>query len=81
MAACALRAWHSIIKQRICSWTMPAGAVANTGRQWTLDEMQAAIDRGPHVSAMDPDAISYMTDEIRHKVAAGQVKVVEWDSI
>ena len=46
-----------------------------------MDEMQAAIDRGPHVSAMDPDAISYMTDEIRHKVAAGQVKVVEWDSI
>ena len=57
------------------------GCPANTGRRWTVDEMQAAIDRGPHVSALDPDAISYMTGEIRQKVEAKQVRVVEWESI
>ena len=57
------------------------GCPAKTGRQWTIEEMHAAVARGPHVSALDPDAISYMKGEIDQKVAAGQVRVVEWDAI
>ena len=57
------------------------GCPANTGRPWTVDEMQAAIDRGPHVSALEPDAVKYMKGEIQQKVAAQQLRVVKWDDI
>ena len=57
------------------------GCPANTGRPWTVDEMQAAIDRGPHVSALDPAAMEYMAEEARQKEAAGQLRVVDWETI
>jgi hypothetical protein len=57
------------------------GCPANTGRPWTRDEMQAAIDRGPHISAMDPDAIKQLATEVAEKVKKGQAKLVLWDDI
>ena len=43
--------------------------------------MQAAIDRGPHVSALIPEAISQLRQEVADKVASGQARVVKWDDI
>ena len=43
--------------------------------------MQAAIDRGPHQSALAPDAIEQLTTEVREKVAAGQARIVDWRDI
>ena len=43
--------------------------------------MQAAIDRGPHKSALAPDAIAQLTAEVREKVAAGQARIVDWMDI
>jgi hypothetical protein len=36
------------------------GCPTNTGNSWTKQQMQEAIDRGPHVLALDPDAIAQM---------------------
>jgi hypothetical protein len=33
------------------------GCPTNTGNPWTIQQMQAAIDRGPHVSALVPEAV------------------------
>ena len=52
-----------------------------TGRDWTLAEIQAAIHRGPHQSALDPDALQHFKDEVQEKVAKGQARVVLWDDI
>ena len=30
------------------------GCPVNTGKPWTIHQMQTAIDRGPHASALDP---------------------------
>ena len=57
------------------------GCPCNTGQPWTVEQMQAAIDRGPHSSALEPDAIEQMAKEIEEKVRVGQCEVVEWDSI
>ena len=57
------------------------GCPTNTGRDWTLDEIQAAIDRGPHQSALEPAAIKHFTEEVRDKVEKGQARVVLWDEI
>ncbi len=43
--------------------------------------MQAAIDRGPHESALDPEAIAQLNLEIQEKVRLGQARVVQWDNL
>jgi hypothetical protein len=53
----------------------------NTGKQWTPDQMQAAVDRGPHRSALTDDAIAHFRHEVDNKVKSGQAKLVAWDSI
>ena len=43
--------------------------------------MQAAIDKGPHASALIPEAIEQLRREVAEKVASGQARVVRWDDI
>ena len=57
------------------------GCPTHTGRDWTREEIQAAIDRGPHKSALEPDAIAHFAEEVADKVAKGQARVVLWDDI
>ncbi len=57
------------------------GCPTNNGRDWTLEEIQAAIDRGPHQSALEPEAIEHFAEEVQDKVDKGQARVVLWDEI
>jgi hypothetical protein len=57
------------------------GCPCNSGKPWTKEEMWAAVERGPHVSALEHDAIAQLEEEIPEKVKAGQCKVVLWDDI
>ena len=43
--------------------------------------MQAAIERGPHRSALLDEAITHFKAEVDEKVRTGQAKLVAWDSI
>jgi hypothetical protein len=47
-----------------------------TGRDWTLSEIQAAIERGPHQSALKPNAIVHFANKVTSKVNKGQGRVV-----
>jgi hypothetical protein len=55
------------------------GCPTQTGCNWTLEEIQAAINHGPHKSALKPNAIAHCKEEVRDKVAKGQARVVLWD--
>ena len=57
------------------------GCPTTAGRDWTLAEIQAAIERGPHKSALEPNAIEHFAEEVANKVAKGQARVVLWDDI
>lgn len=57
------------------------GCPTHTGNNWTLREMQAAIDRGPHKSAWLPEAIAHFAAETEEKVRQGQARVILWDNI
>ena len=57
------------------------GCLVNTGKPWTVDQMKAAIARGPHVSALVPDAMAQLDIEVQEKVANGQARVVKWSDI
>ena len=48
---------------------------------WSLEQMQQAIDRGPHSSALLPDVIKQFSAEVQEKVQQGQAKVVPWASL
>lgn len=43
--------------------------------------MQAAIDRGPHISALAPDAATQLKNEVKEKVAQQQARLVHWNDI
>ena len=53
----------------------------DAGPNWTVAEMTAAVDWGPHRSALSPKAISYYHKEVVNKVAGGVATIVSWDDI
>ena len=58
-----------------------SGCPTMTGRPWTIDEMEAAIVRGPHKSAQSPEAMAHFASEVEEKVKAGQARTVRWEDI
>jgi len=57
------------------------GCPVMTGQPWTKSQLQAAIDRGPHQSALSPDTIAQLHDKVHEKVRNGQACLVKWASI
>ena len=57
------------------------GCLTQTGKPWTREDMQSAIKRGPHRSALSDEAIAHFKAEVGDKVRSGQAKLVAWDSI
>jgi hypothetical protein len=57
------------------------GCLTHTGKPWTQEQMQAAVDRGPHCSALSNAAIAHFRVEVEKKVKIKQAKLVAWDSI
>ena len=57
------------------------GCPTNTGTPWTAEQIQAAVDRGPHRLALSDKAIAHFKAEVNEKVKSGQAKLVSWDSI
>ncbi len=62
------------------SWAK-LGCPTMTGTPWTREQMQCAIDRGPHASALMTEALKHFADEIQDKLKAGQARTVLWDDI
>lgn len=52
---------------------------AETGNHWTTEQIQAAINRGNHLSAKTPDAVRYFQQEISEKLAKGKVHFLDWE--
>ena len=52
-----------------------------TGRPWTTDQIQAAITRGPHASALEPEALKQLDMEVNEKVNNNQARLVKWKDI
>ncbi len=57
------------------------GCPVHTGTPWTIDQMRAAIERGPHISALVPDAMAQLDEEVKEKVQKGQARIVKWKDV
>jgi hypothetical protein len=57
------------------------GCPVDVGRDWTVSELEAAVARGPHVSALEDDAIAQIQVEAREKEAQGFAKIYLWEDL
>ena len=57
------------------------GCPTLTGKPWTTNQIQAAITRGPHASALVPEAMKQLDIEVNEKVKNNQARLVKWKDI
>ena len=57
------------------------GSPVSVGHDWTPDEMEAEVTKGPQTSALEDDSISKIQAEAREKVKQGFATIVWWDDI
>jgi hypothetical protein len=57
------------------------GCLAKTGKPWMKAEIWEAVERGPHASALSAEALEHFKHKAAKKVAMGQSKIMEWDTI
>jgi hypothetical protein len=57
------------------------GVPVDYGPDWQWDSVLAALARGPHHSALEPDNISLVHEDVQYQVDAGFSKIVLWDDI
>ena len=57
------------------------GCLAKCGRQWTLEELDAAVEKGPHLSAREPGAAEQFRKEAGEKAAQGFCQIVKWKAL
>ena len=74
------RALHHPAANTLREWAT-LGCPTRTGREWTKSEMWEAVERGPHRSAMSPDALTHFASEIEEKLRTNQARLVPWDDI
>ena len=55
------------------------GCPVDVGRNWTAEELEAAVEKGPHSSSLEPDAIEQIQMEAREKVKQGFAKIYTWE--
>jgi hypothetical protein len=57
------------------------GVPVDCGENWTLDQILAAIQQGPHKSALTPEAITLIEEDVAYQVQAGYAQVVDWEEL
>jgi hypothetical protein len=64
---------------QLASWT--TGVSVDCGDEWSREALELAVARGPHPTAVAPDAVSLVHEDIEYQVKAGFTEVVFWDEI
>ena len=57
------------------------GCPVKTGRNWTKEEIHAAVMRGPHESALSDEAIAHFAAEAKEKVANKRARLLFYDDV
>ena len=57
------------------------GVVAQCGEPWSEVAIVAAVERGPHTSALTPEARELITEEVQYQVSAGFSEVMLWSNL
>jgi hypothetical protein len=57
------------------------GVPVDCGAAWSLEAINAAIARGPHITALLNEAIVVVYEDIAYQVKAGFSEVMYWDEL
>jgi hypothetical protein len=57
------------------------GCRAEVGEGWMIQVLEAAIKKGSHPSAMEPEAAAQLREETLEKVAQGYARLVQWAEV
>jgi hypothetical protein len=57
------------------------GVPVDCGDDWTRETLELAIAKGPHASAMTPEARKLVLEDVAYQVDAGFSRIITWDSI
>ncbi len=57
------------------------GCPVNSGQNWTEEMIETAVKRGPHVSALVPEAMEQLLSETLEKEKKGQCRIVEYEDL
>jgi hypothetical protein len=57
------------------------GVPVDCGPDWEWDVIEQAVARGPHQSAMEPDNIALVHEDIQYQVDAGFSKIMLWSEL
>jgi hypothetical protein len=57
------------------------GIKVDCGPDWSWDSIEAAVERGPHLTACTPEAYVLFKNEIAYQVTAGFSQVALWEDI
>jgi hypothetical protein len=74
------RALHHPAANILLEWAT-LGCPTCTGQDWSKSKMWEAVERGPHRSAMSPDALEHFSAEVGEKLRTKQARLVPWDKI
>jgi hypothetical protein len=74
-------ALHHPAAVSLLKYATGGGCPVESGKLWTKQQMTAAVERGPHMSALDPAAIEAHLVDVKEKVANKQCHDVLWNDI
>ncbi len=74
------RAFQHLAANLLQEWAT-FGCPTKTGKPWSKTEMWEAVVRGPHCSALSPEAIAHFAAKAAEKVQKNQARLVRWDAI
>ena len=57
------------------------GCPADTGEQWTMEQLEAAIKKGAHPSAQEPEAARQLINETLEKVEQGFARLIPLEDL
>jgi hypothetical protein len=57
------------------------GVPVDCGKDWSRETIGLAIAKGPHASALTPDARKLVLEDVAYQVDAGFSRIITWDSI
>jgi hypothetical protein len=57
------------------------GVPVDCGPDWTWQVIEQAVARGPHHSAMEPDNIKLVHEDIQYRVDAGFFQIMLWSDV
>jgi hypothetical protein len=57
------------------------GVPVDCGEDWTTGQIEAAIQQGPHKSALNLEAIALIEEDVAYQVRAGYAQVLEWATL